>query len=1133
MVVLLLLLVLLLPTLLSTAPARSIALGIVNKELNGKMEIDSWSLGWFTGISADGIHVTDAAGAKLADLQHVHTQLSLLRVLRGDYDLGKTTIDGLVFDLKQDATGQWNYATLTKPSTEKPSSTTSASTAKSSKLPNVAGDITVTNVHGTVEQAGQPTLAVSDLTASANIPNINSKITDALNITLQVNNVPAGSIALSGTAQAVKENELAIASAAVHQTLDLNNIDLQTFAPLLPANLGIKSLTGGSHAHFVVDLSGTAPGAPAGVVGNTLTVAESSLVVEHLHLSKLTSAGTEVAVLNDEALNYAATAVVNLAATSPTATPALSAFSITGLTLKDAQNLIAVAQTGTLTVSGANASGGTITVHSDAAAVSRVAQAWTASPTAAATSGSGLRSGVLDLTIQPGDITGKNAGTNGVLADGAVSNLVITQDGKPTTQPQTIQLHAAAAISADQKTLQLADANVKSQFATLDLSNAAVQLGAATLFDKLQSATLAVDVPDLKSLQQLADAFSPQTISPNTPATQPAAAPLQLTAGSLSLHSTVSHDADVLVATLSNLDVTNVTFTRGPVSSTLKPVHAQLSARILPLSTPPAGAGMMQQIQQIQVSTLAADLGVATLSMSSPITLSNLGQKTAPTAAGAIKIDGKLDDLCPELAALQGEPADALPYRGTLTATQTLKSDNTGLSADGGLQIAHFQVLNGSAVTFSEDLLDVANSLTAAADLNSLKIANFSASMKSSGAMGLVVQNGTVDDLAKARKLSLTAQLNYDLAKLWPIIHPMLLTPGKPDSYADVKLAGVYQKTFHINGAYPAGVPSTTAIAQLVLDGDLAVDDFEHSGLTVQKLEVPFLVQGGTLVTAYVGKPSGQNTAPPAVANGGQLDLGNYLIDLKQSPPRLNTLQPNKQLLTNVTINPLFSRSFLAKIINNPVFAGAQQATGLFSLTVADCSNFPLGNLATQRVPANTGQIDLTFSLTDMQIGLQGLSQVASALHQDSFNANVKNGTLKIAGGLCTENLTFQTGSYNLGFNGVVALDTEEMMPVTVTFPLGAAVKAATGDQNVSQYVPDSAPVVMTGPITAPRLQLNQLISKTVSQAGTKAALGKFVPGLGGGSGGGANNTATSKPVDQQVQDLGNQLFNAFGKKKH
>src|SRR5690348_16740858 len=51
----LLLLVLLAPTILSAGPFKSMALGIVNDSIDGKVEVADWSLGWNSGITVNGL----------------------------------------------------------------------------------------------------------------------------------------------------------------------------------------------------------------------------------------------------------------------------------------------------------------------------------------------------------------------------------------------------------------------------------------------------------------------------------------------------------------------------------------------------------------------------------------------------------------------------------------------------------------------------------------------------------------------------------------------------------------------------------------------------------------------------------------------------------------------------------------------------------------------------------------------------------------------------------------------------------------------------------------------------------------------------------------------------------------------
>src|SRR4051812_33688363 len=74
-VVLLLLLALLAPTILSAGPFKSMALNIVNDNLDGKVEIADWSLGWNSGINVNGLKLYDDKGALILQASRVKTEL--------------------------------------------------------------------------------------------------------------------------------------------------------------------------------------------------------------------------------------------------------------------------------------------------------------------------------------------------------------------------------------------------------------------------------------------------------------------------------------------------------------------------------------------------------------------------------------------------------------------------------------------------------------------------------------------------------------------------------------------------------------------------------------------------------------------------------------------------------------------------------------------------------------------------------------------------------------------------------------------------------------------------------------------------------------------------------------------------
>src|SRR4051812_18060180 len=50
------------PSLVSTGIGKSLALNVVNGNLNGKAEIAEWSLGWNSGVTINGLKLSDEKG---------------------------------------------------------------------------------------------------------------------------------------------------------------------------------------------------------------------------------------------------------------------------------------------------------------------------------------------------------------------------------------------------------------------------------------------------------------------------------------------------------------------------------------------------------------------------------------------------------------------------------------------------------------------------------------------------------------------------------------------------------------------------------------------------------------------------------------------------------------------------------------------------------------------------------------------------------------------------------------------------------------------------------------------------------------------------------------------------------------
>src|SRR4051812_35092132 len=97
-IVVLLLLVLFAPTILSAGPFKSMALGIVNDNLDGKVEVADWSLGWNSGITVNGLKLYDDQNTLILQASRVRTELSIWKALTSSFTklaLGRTDIDNL------------------------------------------------------------------------------------------------------------------------------------------------------------------------------------------------------------------------------------------------------------------------------------------------------------------------------------------------------------------------------------------------------------------------------------------------------------------------------------------------------------------------------------------------------------------------------------------------------------------------------------------------------------------------------------------------------------------------------------------------------------------------------------------------------------------------------------------------------------------------------------------------------------------------------------------------------------------------------------------------------------------------------------------------------------------------------
>jgi hypothetical protein len=267
--VLIILLVLLAPTIASLGFVRSIVQSQVNQNINGSVEIGSYSLGWIGGISASGVKVYDADKQLILQLNKFSTDLSLLGLVGGKLALGDTIVDVDLTHAELDKDGQLNYLKLIKTPAKTSSSEdhtpAPAKPAAPTPLPAISGKLTL-NIKGDIYQAGQKLVEIQPSVATVGIPDINQPITNDISLKYSVGGGPAGSVHIAGSASAIQNNQLDLNNATADEKVDIASTDLSAAAPFLQKNLPGVNLAGIASGTLAIKAAGLASASAAGEI---------------------------------------------------------------------------------------------------------------------------------------------------------------------------------------------------------------------------------------------------------------------------------------------------------------------------------------------------------------------------------------------------------------------------------------------------------------------------------------------------------------------------------------------------------------------------------------------------------------------------------------------------------------------------------------------------------------------------------------------------------------------------------------------------------------------------------------------------------------------------------------------------
>jgi hypothetical protein len=352
--------------------------------------------------------------------------------------------------------------------------------------------------------------------------------------------------------------------------------------------------------------------------------------------------------------------------------------------------------------------------------------------------------------------------------------------------------------------------------------------------------------------------------------------------------------------------------------------------------------------------------------------------------------------------------------------------------------------------------------------------------------------NGSITDLANTRAFNgLGADLNYDAAKLWPFLVPIMFDPQSQAKWKEAKVAGSYKKHINIAGSYPTTLPSgQQPITLVAVDGGITLDRFEGQGVTLEKLEVPFNLQRGIFSIAYAGKPAGQNLPAPAALNGGKMDLGGVSMDMTGAHNLLN-IPPAKRLFDNVSLNPTFAQLF-GDWINNPMFVTANQAAGQMDITINKCQNLPMDKSVTEPVPSNQGTLDATIVMKQVQLGNDTLQKISDAIASarvfgsqtisvKSLQGEIPNLHVVIDHGVTHNDMTMTLGEGKrpLRLTGDVAMNTRNMhMNLTLPWELFGV----RNNQQLASLTSGGITLPLTGNVTNPQFDAGKAVQQNFMQ---------------------------------------------------
>ena len=232
------------PTIAGIPAVRTFALEKINNQLNGQLEITDWSLSWTGNTEITGVRIVQN-GAQILAARRMFTELSLLDIIKGNWDLGTTVVEDLTFDFKQYRDGSNNFQKLPK----RPSS------GGPVILPDLRGDVDVI-FWGSITQADGTLITLDRSHVNGKFDSINGPITHDLDVTARIAGKAPGKLTAKGVADLFEAGQISAKQLAVDDTIELGDFTLDAVGALLPPDGPITTLKGLTSGKLQLKLQG-------------------------------------------------------------------------------------------------------------------------------------------------------------------------------------------------------------------------------------------------------------------------------------------------------------------------------------------------------------------------------------------------------------------------------------------------------------------------------------------------------------------------------------------------------------------------------------------------------------------------------------------------------------------------------------------------------------------------------------------------------------------------------------------------------------------------------------------------------------------------------------------------------------